>query len=56
MADGTSQTITPEQLAALEARVTFLEQWLHIPAVHLPGYVAPQVAEKTGEPEQFPVA
>lgn len=46
-------TCSPDALKALEARVTFLEAWLHVPVIHLPGYVAPEpVAEPT---EDLPV-
>lgn len=42
---------TPQQdaLSALEARVAFVEAWLQIPAVHLPGYVAPEAAAEVEE-------
>ena len=38
-----------DAFAALESRVSFLEAWLQIPAVHLPGYVAPEVAAESEE-------
>lgn len=41
-----------DTLESLAARVSFLEQWMAIPAVHLPGYVPPEPeAEETDDAE-----
>lgn len=51
-------TCSQELLDALQSRISFLESWLQIPVIHLPGYVAPDpVSIETPEPvaEELPV-
>lgn len=44
-----------DTIESLAARVSFLESWIQVPIIHLPGYVAPVSIETPVTPELVPV-